>query len=148
MANAVAHPLTSHATPATPVRGGVARRALQALRGANPHPTKAAALNLFRKFSNRSPLPLGVLRAQLIPDATWKRAEDTLGPTASQTVARLAHALEFATRTWKQETDAIDWLLSPHMELNGATPYSLLRTESGGRAVDSLMAALEYGFSV
>jgi putative toxin-antitoxin system antitoxin component (TIGR02293 family) len=71
-----------------------------------------------------------------------------LGPAASQTVARLARALTFAIRTWQNEADAIDWLLAPHMELGGATPYSLLRTESGGCAVESVMAALEFGFPV
>jgi putative toxin-antitoxin system antitoxin component (TIGR02293 family) len=110
--------------------------------------SKATAMTLFRTFSSRSALPLGVLRAQLIPEATWRRAEVTLGPTASQTVTRLNRALEFANRTWHNDADAVDWLLGPHAELQGASPYSLLRTESGGRIVDDLMAALEYGFPV
>ena len=108
--------------------------------------TKAEALKLLHKFAVRSVVPLGRLRAELIPDSSWKRAGDVLRPTASQTIARLASALSFATRTWQNEPDAIDWLLGPHMELGGATPFSMLRTESGGRAVESVMAALEYGF--
>jgi putative toxin-antitoxin system antitoxin component (TIGR02293 family) len=112
------------------------------------HATKAEALKLLRKFADRSALPLGTLRAQLIPDSSWKRSETALGPTAVQTIARLSHALAFATRTWKNEADAIDWLLGTHSELGGATPFSLLRTESGGRSVEYLMAALEFGFPV
>jgi putative toxin-antitoxin system antitoxin component (TIGR02293 family) len=148
MAHAVAHSPSSNPLPTAGGRNAAPRRGLHVLRGVDPHTSKAAALAVFRKFAERSPLPLGVLRAQLIPDATWKRAEDVLGPSASQTFARLVHALEFATRTWQNEADAIDWLLGPHMELGGATPYSLLRTESGGRAVEYVMAALEYGFPV
>jgi len=110
--------------------------------------TKSEALTLFRKFADRSPIPLGKLRAELIPDSSWKRAGEVLGPSAAQTVGRLAYSLAFATRTWQNEADAIDWLLGPHMELGGATPFSLLRTESGGRAVEYIMAALEYGFPV
>ena len=120
--------------------------ALHLLPGSSPQTTKRDALRLFRKFADRSTLPLGKLRAQLIPDSTWKRAQHHLGPAAAQTVARLAHALKFSTRTWQNEDDAIDWLLGPHMELGGATPFAMLRTESGGRAVEYVMAALEYGF--
>jgi uncharacterized protein (DUF2384 family) len=34
------------------------------------------------------------------------------------------------------------------MELGGATPYSMLRTEAGGHAVMNVLVALEYGFPV
>jgi uncharacterized protein (DUF2384 family) len=34
------------------------------------------------------------------------------------------------------------------MELDGVTPYSLIRTEAGGRVVEALLAAIEYGFPV
>jgi uncharacterized protein (DUF2384 family) len=34
------------------------------------------------------------------------------------------------------------------MELNRATPYSSIRTEAGGRLVEALLAAIEYGFPV
>jgi len=40
------------------------------------------------------------------------------------------------------------WLNSPHNELHSATPLSLLKTESGGRAVEALLSALEFGFPV
>ena len=34
----------------------------------------------------------------------------------------------------------------PHPELDGASPFSLIRTESGGRTVESLLVALDQGF--
>ena len=110
--------------------------------------SKERADRLFRRIAATSPLPMGKLRAQLIPDSSWKRAGKTLGPQASQTVARLEHALAFAEQVWGNETDAMEWLTNPHMELQGATPYSKLRTEAGGRAVEWILAALEYGFPV
>jgi putative toxin-antitoxin system antitoxin component (TIGR02293 family) len=110
--------------------------------------SKERADRLFRRIAATSPLPMGKLRAQLIPDSSWKRAGKTLGPQASQTVARLEHALSFAEQIWGNETDAMEWLTNPHMELQGATPYSKLRTEAGGRAVEWILAALEYGFPV
>lgn len=109
---------------------------------------KAEASNLFERVAATSPLPAGKLRAELIPDSSWKRARKTLGPQASQTAARLRHILAVSERIWGNEKDATEWLNAPHPELDGATPVSLLRTEAGGRAVESLLAALEFGFPV
>jgi putative toxin-antitoxin system antitoxin component (TIGR02293 family) len=110
--------------------------------------SKASAAHLFGRIAAGSPFPAGKLRAELIPDSTWKRARKTLGPQASQTVARLEHVLSFAERVWGNQADAIEWLTRSHMELRGATPFSQLRTEAGGRAVEWILAALEYGFPV
>ena len=109
---------------------------------------KVRADRLFRRIAATSPLSMGKLRAQLIPDSSWKRAGKTLGPQASQTVARVEHVLSFAEQVWGNDTDAMEWLTNPHMELQGATPFSKLRTEAGGRAVEWILAALEYGFPV
>jgi putative toxin-antitoxin system antitoxin component (TIGR02293 family) len=109
---------------------------------------KERADRLFRRIAATSSLPMGKLRAQLIPDSTWKRAGKTLGPQASQTVARVEHVLSFATSIWENEAAATSWLNRPHMELRDATPISLLGTEAGGRAVEWVLAALEYGFPV
>jgi putative toxin-antitoxin system antitoxin component (TIGR02293 family) len=109
---------------------------------------KAVAALLFRRVAAASAQPWGQLRALLIPDSSWKRAGKTLGPQASQTAARLKHILSFAESVWGNEADAVQWLNQPHTELRGATPYSLLKTEAGGRAVEALLAALEFGFPV
>lgn len=109
---------------------------------------KSFASELFQRVAATSPRPTGKLRAELIPDSSWKRAGKTLGHQASQTAARLSHVLSLAERVWGNETDATAWLNSPHPELQGATPLSLLRTEAGGRAVETLLGALEFGFPV
>ncbi|HVZ82242.1 MAG TPA: antitoxin Xre/MbcA/ParS toxin-binding domain-containing protein [Terracidiphilus sp.] len=109
---------------------------------------KARAAELFRRVAAASPLPLGKMRAELIPDSSWKRAGKVLGPQASQTAARVGHVLALAERVWGNSADATEWLNNPHPELRGATPLSLLRTEAGGRAVEALLGALEFGFPV
>jgi putative toxin-antitoxin system antitoxin component (TIGR02293 family) len=109
---------------------------------------KSEAAKIIGKIAAVTSIPAGKVRAELIPDSTWKRAGKTLGPQASQTTARLNHVFAFAQRIWGNERDAAEWLASPHMELDGATPYSLLRTEAGGRAVEALLGAIEYGFPV
>ena len=110
--------------------------------------SKVDASHLFERVAATSALPLGKLRAELTPDSSWKRARKTLGPQASQTTARLRHVLAVAERVWGNETDATEWLNSPHPELQGCTPLSQLRTEMGGRAVEALLGALEFGFPV
>jgi putative toxin-antitoxin system antitoxin component (TIGR02293 family) len=126
------------------VRRSVVSLALEAERGFG----KAEATHLFARVAATSPLPTGKLRAELIPDSSWKRARKTLGPQASQTAARLSHILAIAERIWGNEQEATVWLNSPHPELEGATPISLLRTEAGGRAIEALLGALEFGFPV
>lgn len=110
--------------------------------------SKAEATECLRRVAATSSLPLGKMRAELIPDSSWKRAGQRLGPQASQTAARLMHILSVAERVWGNEKDATEWLNGPHPELRGATPLSLLKTESGGRAVEALLGALEFGFPV
>jgi putative toxin-antitoxin system antitoxin component (TIGR02293 family) len=110
--------------------------------------SKSEASEVFRRVAATSSVPLGKMRAELIPDSSWKRAGLRLGPQASQTAARLMHILSVAERVWGNETDATEWLNGPHPELRGATPLSLLRTEAGGRAVEALLGALEFGFPV
>jgi putative toxin-antitoxin system antitoxin component (TIGR02293 family) len=110
--------------------------------------SKASASQLFQRVAATSSLPLGKLRAELIPDSSWKRAGKTLGPQASQTAARLDHVLSIAARVWGNESNATEWLNHPHPELQGVTPFSLLKTEAGGRAVEALLGALEFGFPV
>jgi putative toxin-antitoxin system antitoxin component (TIGR02293 family) len=142
-----AHPRTEHRGRATIGASSVRdlfERAIQSEKGL----PKTQASRLFERVAATSSLPAGKLRAELIPDASWKRARATLGPQASQTAARLGHVLAIAERIWGNETDATTWLNSPHSELKGATPLSMLRTEAGGRAVEALLGALEFGFPV
>jgi putative toxin-antitoxin system antitoxin component (TIGR02293 family) len=110
--------------------------------------SKADAAVLFKRVAATSARPLGRVRAELIPDSSWKRAGETLGPLASQTTARLSHILSIAAHVWGNEGDGTEWLVSPHPELQGATPFSLLKTEAGGRAVEALLGSLEFGFPV
>lgn len=133
----------AHRSASSPVRDLVAR-AIQSEKGL----PKVQASRLFERVAATSSLPVGKVRAELIPDASWKRARATLGPQASQAAARLSHVLEIAERVWGNETDATTWLNNPHAELKGATPLSMLRTEAGGRAVEALLGALEFGFPV
>ena len=129
-------------------RTGSVQNLLALTRNAHGGMAKSDAAKLIGKIAAVTSKPLGRVRAELIPDSTWKRAGKTLGPQASQTAARLRHVFEFAQRIWGSERDAAEFLAAPHMELDGSSPYSMLRTEAGGRVVEALLGAIEYGFPV
>jgi putative toxin-antitoxin system antitoxin component (TIGR02293 family) len=129
-------------------RKGSVQNLVALTRSADGGMAKSEAARLIGKIAAVTSKPLGRVRAELIPDSTWKRAGKTLGPQASQTIARLRHVFEFAQRIWGNGRDAAEWLAAPHMELDGSVPYSMLRTEAGGRVVEALLGAIEYGFPV
>jgi putative toxin-antitoxin system antitoxin component (TIGR02293 family) len=131
-----------------PAAGPRAADPIRAAFSADHGIAKSDAARLFQTAGGNSAVALGKLRAELIPDSSWKRAGKTLGPQASQTAARLGYILSFAERVWGNQPDATEWLNTPHAELRGATPYSMLKTEAGGRAVEALLGALEFGFPV
>ncbi len=81
----------------------------------------------------------------LVP-AGRKGAEKSLSPSSVESVKKDIQIL--ATRVWGNPTDAAEWLGAPHMELNGDTPESLLKTPEGAHRVENLLGALEHGFPV
>ena len=90
-------------------KGASSVQSLVALtRNAHRGIAKSEAAKLINKIASVTTLPLGKVRAELIPDSTWKRAGKTLGPQASQTTARLNHVFEFAQRIWGNERDAAE----------------------------------------
>jgi putative toxin-antitoxin system antitoxin component (TIGR02293 family) len=91
---------------------------------------KAEAARLFAKIAAVAERPAGRLRAELIPDSSWKRSGERLGPTASNRVARLKRVLAIGSDIWQNENHAIQWILGRHRLLDWATPFSLLRTEA------------------
>jgi putative toxin-antitoxin system antitoxin component (TIGR02293 family) len=72
----------------------------------------------------------------------------TAKPIASNADERLDRIRAQAESIWGNETDATEWLNSPHPELRGATPVSLLKTKGGSRTVEALLGALEFGLPV
>lgn len=106
---------------------------LRAVREVEKGVPKAEAARLFAEIASIAERTAGKVRAELIPDSSWKRAGVRLGPTASQTVVRLQRVFHIAGRLFADEREAVLWLTGEHLMLDGATPYSLLRTEAGAR---------------
>jgi putative toxin-antitoxin system antitoxin component (TIGR02293 family) len=88
------------------------------------------------------------LRQAIIPASTWKNAHDRLSPELSEKVARIVRAMEMAIDALGDEDWALEWMLRPHSELNYHIPATLLKTESGARAVEGILGKILYGLPV
>lgn len=84
----------------------------------------------------------------IVPRATWARRKDKLSPGESEIVERLGRLWTQAVRIWEDNSDAREFLHTPHAMLGGRTPLAAAHTELGGREVERILNGLEYGLPV
>lgn len=81
--------------------------------------------------------------------ARRKTSHRLLTPEESDRVARLARIWELALDVWGNESDAREFLLKPHMMLDGISPINAtLQTSFGAREVESILGRLKYGTAI
>lgn len=81
---------------------------------------------------------------RIVPEATFKR-RNLLSPSESARTERLARVIALAEYVWSDKTDAREWLLKPHPELNRRCPVDAALTELGARQVEQLLERLFFG---
>lgn len=86
-----------------------------------------------------------VLMSRIVPEATFKRRRDRLTPEESEKTERLARIFATANFVWDDETDAREFLNTPHPLLEGCRPLDVAMTELGARRVEELLWRLFYG---
>ena len=69
----------------------------------------------------------------------------TLDSAASERVVRVADITRMAEETFGGRPAGVQWLKSPNLALNGATPLSMLDTEPGAAEVRRILASINYG---
>ncbi|CAE6857927.1 hypothetical protein R75461_07820 [Paraburkholderia nemoris] len=82
---------------------------------------------------------------RIIPEATFKRRRELLNPDESEKAERLARIFATTEYVWDSETDAREFLNTPHSLLDGRTPLDVSMTELGARRVEELLWKLFYG---
>jgi putative toxin-antitoxin system antitoxin component (TIGR02293 family) len=82
---------------------------------------------------------------RVVPEATWKRRSTHLSPEESQRTERIARVLAAAEYGWDSREDARDWMMRPHPELEGKTPFDAAQTELGARRAEEILNALFFG---
>lgn len=85
---------------------------------------------------------------KIIPKATLSRRvkAGALTSREGEVVARLAGILAFATEVWGDIDTAREFLMRPHIMLEGRRPIDLaLKSEIGAAAVTEILGRLQYG---
>jgi putative toxin-antitoxin system antitoxin component (TIGR02293 family) len=88
-----------------------------------------------------------LLAALRIPLSSYHRklaANETLSSPESEKVVRLAEITRHAEQTFGDARTARDWLIAPNLAL-GASPLSLIDTETGAAQVRRVLGTLDYG---
>lgn len=83
----------------------------------------------------------------IVPEATFKRRHDRLSAAESEKTERIARIAALAFAIWGEE-DGRAFLANPHPMLGGDTPLEAAATELGGREVESILRAIEFGLPV
>jgi putative toxin-antitoxin system antitoxin component (TIGR02293 family) len=66
----------------------------------------------------------------------------------SDRVLRLIRALSLAESVYRSRDRALGWLRKPHPRLDGRTPLSLLKTDTGSRIVEELLIQIDEGMFI
>jgi putative toxin-antitoxin system antitoxin component (TIGR02293 family) len=109
------------------------------------HGLPKSALRKGVEHVGRTPEERRKLLYRLVPEATFKRRRDRLSPDESQKAERLARVFATAVHVWDDETDAREFLNTPHPLLDSHPPLEVAMTELGARRVEQLLWKLFYG---
>lgn len=84
---------------------------------------------------------------QIIPRRTLShlKARERLTSEQSDRVARAAGVLAYAHTVFGNRVKANRWMRQPNRALAGVAPLSLLRSGSGARLVETILARIAYG---
>ena len=84
------------------------------------------------------------LRNKIVPRATYQRVE-RFNLQVSETTERLARLYALASQAFGNSPGAARFMMTPHPELSGRTPFDVALTEVGGREVEEVIERGLYG---
>lgn len=96
-------------------------------------------------------LERGEIDAIIIPQRTLQHRRsrrEKLTVEESDRVLRAIHVLSLAESVYGSRERALGWLRKPHFRLDGRTPLSLLKTDTGSRIVEELLVQIDEGMFV
>lgn len=71
---------------------------------------------------------------------------ERLTPEESDRVLRVLRALSQAAVVYGSRERALAWMRTPHPRLNGRSPLTLLKTDTGSRMVEELLVQIDEGY--
>lgn len=94
----------------------------------------------------RSEIDLVVIPSRTLQHRRSRREKLTV--EESDRVLRVIRVLSLAESVYGSRERALSWLRKPHARLNGRTPLSLLKTDTGSRIVEELLLQIDEGMFV
>jgi putative toxin-antitoxin system antitoxin component (TIGR02293 family) len=91
---------------------------------------------------------ISALEWDVVPRTTLERRKSKLSPEESERTERIARLFVRSRGALGTEAEAREFMTSPHPELDGKTPFEAARTDLGGRRVETILNALQYGLAV
>lgn len=98
---------------------------------------------------------LGMERAEIdavvIPSRTLQHRRsrrEKLTVEESDRVLRVIRVLSLTESVYSSRERALAWLRKPHARLDGRTPLSLLKTDTGSRIVEELLVQIDEGMFI
>ena len=107
---------------------------------------KRSLTHMVRRVS-ADPKAQRAMMHRIVPEATFKRRHDRLSAAESEKTERIARIATLAFGIWGEE-DGRAFLAHPHPMLGGETPLEAAATELGGREVETILRAIEFGLPV
>ncbi|MGO8816533.1 MAG: antitoxin Xre/MbcA/ParS toxin-binding domain-containing protein [Terriglobia bacterium] len=98
-------------------------------------------LGLERPEINATIIPLRTLQHR-------RSRREKLTIEETDRVLRVIRALSLAESVYATRERALGWLRRPHARLDGRTPLSLLRTDTGSRIVEELLVQIDEGMFI
>jgi putative toxin-antitoxin system antitoxin component (TIGR02293 family) len=94
----------------------------------------------------RSEIDATVIPLRTLQHRRSRREKLTL--EESDRVLRVIRALSLAESVYGSRQRALEWLRKPHARLDGRSPLSLLKTDTGSRMVEELLVQIDEGIFV
>lgn len=76
----------------------------------------------------------------------WKGKENAMSEQQADRMLILKAIFDLGRKVLGSDANVKKWIREPVFSLDGLTPLSLLKTESGRRRVESVLHQIEYGF--
>lgn len=94
----------------------------------------------------RSEIDLVVIPSRTLQHRRSRREKLTV--EESDRVLRVIRVLSLGESVYGSRERALSWLRKPHARLDGRTPLSLLKTDTGSRIVEELLLQIDEGMFV
>lgn len=127
--------------------------------GVKPPVTEAAVLEIIEQQLGppviQRLLDMGLSRdevhAVIIPARTLQHRrsrKERLTTEESDRVIRALRVISAAESVYESRERALEWLRRPNPRLNGRSPISLLKTDTGARIVEELLGQIDEGYFI